>query len=252
MSVDDREGPAEEVLTGPPAVPERRASRWIAVALGSATAAGVAVLVVYVLGGQPQLEGLLLAVLLAGIGFAFIFWGKYLFAPEIVTESRGRHPSSKAAVAAAGEAMEEDGGGITRRTFLVRMMVGAFGALGLAAIIPVRSLGPSPGDSLFVTAWRKGSLVVDENGEAVRVDTLPLGGVVTVFPDGHLGANDAQAIVVRVQESLLQLPPAARAGHRWATSAIPSSAHTPVARSGCSSFRASSSSVPATTRRSTY
>lgn len=213
MSAGDAEPPVEQVLTGSPAVPEARASRWIAVALGSATASGVAVLIVYVLGGQPQLEGVLLAVLLSGIGFAFIFWGKYLFAPEIVTESRGLHESSEAAVEAAGEAMEEDGGGITRRTFLVRMMLGAFGALGLAAIIPVRSLGPSPGDSLFVTAWRKGSLVVDETGEAVRIDTLPLGGVVTVFPGGHVGANDAQAVVVRVQESLLQLP-AGREG--WA------------------------------------
>jgi ubiquinol-cytochrome c reductase iron-sulfur subunit len=109
-------------------------------------------------------------------------------------------------VAAAEGAMEEDGGGITRRTFLIRMMLGAFGALGLAAVFPVRSLGPSPGDSLFVTPWRKGSLVIDESGQAVKVDTLPVDGVATVFPDGHLGVNDAQAIIVRVQESQLHLP----------------------------------------------
>jgi ubiquinol-cytochrome c reductase iron-sulfur subunit len=70
----------------------------------------------------------------------------------------------------------------------------------------VRSLGPSPGDSLFVTPWRKGSLVIDESGEAVKADTLPVDGVVTVFPDGHLGVNDAQAIIVRVQENELSLP----------------------------------------------
>jgi ubiquinol-cytochrome c reductase iron-sulfur subunit len=168
-------------------------------------AAGIAVLVVYVAGGQPQLEGVLLAILLGGIGFAFIFWGKYLFRPEIVTEPRGEHPSSAGAVVAAEEAME-DQGSISRRRFLVRLMLGAFGALGLAAIIPIRSLGPSPGDSLFRTAWRKGSLVVDETGTALRVDTLPVGGVVTVFPDGHVGANDAQAVVVRVIDASLQLP----------------------------------------------
>ncbi len=215
MSGGGAAGPerSDEVLTGPPAVEEGRATRWVAAALVSAIAAGIAVLFVYAFGGQPQLEGVLLAVLLAGIGFAFIFWGKYLFEPEIVTESRGGHESSDAAVAAAGQAMAEDSGDITRRTFLVRMMIGAFGALGLAAIIPIRSLGPSPGRSLFVTAWRKGSLVVDENGLPVRVDTIAVDGVVTVFPDGHVGANDAQALIVRVQETELQLP-AGREG--WA------------------------------------
>jgi ubiquinol-cytochrome c reductase iron-sulfur subunit len=193
-------------VTGRQGVGEGRASRWIAVALSSATMAGVAVLVVYALGGQPQVEGVLLGVLLAGIGVAFVFWGKYLFSAEIVTEPRGEHESSEAAVAAAGEAMAEDSAGITRRTFLVRLMLGAFGALGLAAIFPLRSLGPSPGDSLFVTPWRRGSLVVDESGEAVKVDTIPQDGVLTVFPDGHVGTNDAQAIIVRVQESLLALP----------------------------------------------
>jgi ubiquinol-cytochrome c reductase iron-sulfur subunit len=195
-----------EVLTGPSPIPERRAARWITVSLAAASAAGVAVLIVYALGGQPQLEGVLLAILLLGIGFGFIFWGKYLFRPEIVTEPRGEHPSSASAVAGAEEAMAEDADAITRRRFLVRMMVTAFGALGLAAIFPIRSLGPSPGNSLFRTAWRRGSLVVDETGSAVTVNTIPVGGVLTVFPDGHIGANDAQAILVRVVDAALQLP----------------------------------------------
>lgn len=195
-----------EVLTGPSPVPERRAAGWITVALAAAVVAGIAVLIVYALGGQPQIEGVLLAILLLGIGFAFIFWGKFLFAPEIVTEPRGEHRSSPAAVAGAEEAMAEDAEGITRRRFLVRMMVTAFGALGLAAIFPIRSLGPSPGNSLFRTPWRRGSLVVDETGSAVTVNTLPVGGVLTVFPAGHVGANDAQAILVRVIDAALQLP----------------------------------------------
>jgi ubiquinol-cytochrome c reductase iron-sulfur subunit len=57
-----------------------------------------------------------------------------------------------------------------------------------------------------VTAWRRGSLVVDETGGPVRVDTIALNGVVTVFPEGHVGANDAQAIIVRVEDTLLDLP----------------------------------------------
>jgi ubiquinol-cytochrome c reductase iron-sulfur subunit len=206
VSADGEDHGPIEVITGPPAVPEHRAGRWIAASLGTATLAGLAVLIVYALGGEPQVEGILLAVLLAGIGFALIFWGKYLFHPEIVTESRGSHASPEPMVEAAGAALDADSEAITRRRFLVRMMLTALGALGLAAIFPVRSLGPSPGDSLFVTAWRRGSLVVDENGKPVRVDTIPLDGVVTVFPEGHLGANDAQAVIVRVEDTLLDLP----------------------------------------------
>jgi ubiquinol-cytochrome c reductase iron-sulfur subunit len=201
----EEHGPIE-VISAPPRIPERRASRWISVSLAAATLSGIAVLIVYALGGDPQVEGILLAVLLGGIGFALIFWGKYLFRHEIVTEARGGHASTETAVAAAEEAMADDADAITRRRFLVRMMVAALGALGLAAIFPIRSLGPRPGESLFVTAWRKGSLVVDEGGEPVRVDTIALNGVVTVFPEGHVGANDAQAIIVRVEDTLLNLP----------------------------------------------
>jgi ubiquinol-cytochrome c reductase iron-sulfur subunit len=198
-------GPTE-VITAPSSVPERRATRWIVVSLGTATLAGVAVLIVYALGGDPQAEGILLCVLLAGIGFALILWGKYLFRHEIVTEARGEHESPETAVVAAEAAMSDDADAITRRRFLMRMMLAALGALGLAAIFPIRSLGPSPGESLFLTAWRRGSLVVDETGEPVRVDTIALNGVVTVFPEGHIGANDAQAIIVRIEDTLLDLP----------------------------------------------
>jgi ubiquinol-cytochrome c reductase iron-sulfur subunit len=195
-----------EVVTGPPSIGEHRASRWIAVLLATAIGAGVAILIVYALGGQPQVEGVLLFLLLSGIGFAFIFWGKYLFGSEIVTEGRGSHASSAAQVAAAEEAMEESAEQIGRRSFLIRLMLGAFGALGLAAIFPFRSLGPSPGDSLFVTPWRRGALVVDDAGSPVSVDALAVDGVVTVFPQGHLDVNDAQALLVRVPPELLRLP----------------------------------------------
>jgi ubiquinol-cytochrome c reductase iron-sulfur subunit len=205
-------GPAE-VVTGPPAVPEARATRWIVVSLATAMCAGVAVLIVYAVGGQPQVEGVLLALLLGGIGFAFIFWGKYLFRSEIVTEGRGSHASSEAQVAATEQEIEASATLISRRSVLIRLMIGAFAALGLAAVFPFRSLGPSPGTSLFVTPWRRGALVVDEAGRPIRADALEVDGVVTVFPQGHVDVNDAQAIVVKVDPGLLQLP-AGRQG--WA------------------------------------
>jgi ubiquinol-cytochrome c reductase iron-sulfur subunit len=208
------EGPSD-VVTGPPVIREGRASRWIVVSLATAICAGVAVLIVYAVGGQAQVEGVLLALLLGGIGFGFIAWGKYLFRPEIVTEPRGSHASPEAQVEAAEKEIEGSATLIGRRTVLIRLMIGAFGALGLAAVFPFRSLGPSPGSTLFVTPWRKGALVVDEAGQPIRADALEVGGVVTVFPQGHVDVNDAQALVVRVEPGLLRLP-AGRQG--WAPS----------------------------------
>jgi len=202
---DEGEGRAE-VVRGAPVIGEGRASRWIAVSLAAATCAGVAVLVVYAVGGQPQVEGVLLFVLLCGIGFAFVFWGKYLLRPEIVTEPRGAHASTEEQVTAAEVTIEESAEQIGRRRFLIRLMIGAFGALGLAAVFPFRSLGPSPGVTLFITPWRKDALVVDERGSPIKVDALAVDGVVTVFPQGHVDVNDAQALLVRVPAELLRLP----------------------------------------------
>src|SRR5437588_5035402 len=119
--------------------------------LAVSIAAGLGLLVLYALGGQVQLEGVLLFLALTGIGFALILWGKYLFPPEIVTEPRGDHPSTERERLEAERVYLEGEAQISRRSLLVRLMIGAFGALGLASIFPIRSLGPSPGRALFET-----------------------------------------------------------------------------------------------------
>ena len=91
--------------------------------------------------------------------------------------------------------------GIKRRKLITRMLGAAAGALGLAALFPIASLGPRPGNSLFVTKWRKGSRVVNEQGEPVKVDDLEVGGVITVFPAGHLEAADSQTVLIRLQKT---------------------------------------------------
>jgi ubiquinol-cytochrome c reductase iron-sulfur subunit len=185
---------------------ERRISRLMAGLLLMSTAAGIGLLVLYALGGQVQLEGVLLFIALTGIGFALILWGKYLFPPEIVTEPRGDHPSSREEQREAEQAYLEGEKQISRRSLLVRLMLGAFGALGLAAIFPIRSLGPSPGRALFETAWRRGTRLVDETGQLIRLDELAVGGVLTVFPEGFEDRADSTAILVRVPSELLALP----------------------------------------------
>jgi quinol---cytochrome c reductase iron-sulfur subunit len=190
----------------PPRPDERRVSRLMVLLLLVSIAAGVGLLILYALGGQVQLEGALLFIALSGVGFSLILWGKYLFSPEIVTEPRGEHESSEAEQLEAERTYLEGEREISRRSMLVRLLVGAFGALGLAAIFPIRSLGPSPGRTLFQTAWTSGTRLVDANGVPIRLDDLDLDGVVTVFPEGVTRRADSTAILVRVDPAQLALP----------------------------------------------
>ena len=202
---------------------ERRTERAIAIALGISAVTALALAVTFANGGQPQVEGALLGVSLGSLGWALAAWGKHLLPAGPFVQQRhafGEEDEARAEPVSrlvdAGEVDEpgpdgvpvvpDDGGGepIARRPFLVKCLVGTMGALGLAALFPIRSLGPNPGRTLFETAWRKGSLVVDEGGHPVRAAQLEVGGVVTVFPEGHVGEADAQTLLIRaVEEDLV-------------------------------------------------
>jgi len=186
----------------------RRPEAPAGVALGLSILAGLALAVVYVFGGQPQVEGALLGVALGGLGIGLILWGKRLLPREEVVEERHVGPSPAGEREAAGEVIVRGEEEVGRRRFLTRLLLGALGALGLAALFPIRSLGPRPGRSLFVTAWRRGIRVVDEDGVPVTADRLGIGSVITVYPEGAVGSADSQALLIRVDAGLLDLPPA--------------------------------------------
>jgi ubiquinol-cytochrome c reductase iron-sulfur subunit len=169
------------------------------------TAASLALAAVYIAGGQPQAEGALLAVSLGGIGAALILWGKRILEGPDDVEQR-EPPSSPAEVEQAEEAVEEGGERIARRRFLVRLLGAAGGALGIALVFPIRSLGPSPGDTLLVTEWKRGARLVTGDGQPLLATALETGSIVTVFPEGFIGSADSQAVLVRVDTAHLDLP----------------------------------------------
>jgi ubiquinol-cytochrome c reductase iron-sulfur subunit len=183
----------------------RGPERSVALALAVSALAGLGLAVVYVLGGNAQLEGALLAVSLGGLGIGMILWGKRLLPPEQVTEERDV-PSPREERRAADAALTQGEEEIGRRTFLTRLLLAALGALGLAALFPIRSLGPSPGRSLFRTRWRPGARLVSEEGAPVTAETLQVGSVITVYPEGFVGSADSQTLLIRVEEGLLELP----------------------------------------------
>ena len=182
------------------------AGRFAALCFTASALGGLGLAVVYVAGGQPQLEGALLAVSLGGLGAGLIVWAKRLLPHEEITEPRELVPSPEPERAALKTEIEQGGETIGRRRLLTRLLVGAASALGLALVFPIRSLGPSPGNTLFRTQWRPGSLALNAVGQPIRRDDLEVDGVVTVFPQGHIGSADSQTILVRVDPAALQLP----------------------------------------------
>lgn len=183
--------------------------RRIVIALVASTLAALALTVVYVTGGQPQLEGGLLAVSLGGMGVSVILWARHLFVEGEVTDERPPFGSEEEDREAATATFEHGGEPFTRRRFLSRLLALAAGAFGLAALFPVRSLGPTPGRSLFRTAWRPGVRAVREDGRPVRVGDVEVGGVLTVFPEGHK-REDSAVVLVRVEPGKMTPRPGRR------------------------------------------
>jgi ubiquinol-cytochrome c reductase iron-sulfur subunit len=188
---------------------ERRVAVLLLLSIGGSLALGV----VYAFGGQPQLEGALLAVALGSLGAALIAWALGLLPHEEVTDQREPEPSPPDVRAAAASEFERGEEELTGRRTLAGLLFGALAALALVMIFPIRSLGPRPGRSMFHTNWTPGAFVVDETGRRVRAGEMPLQSVITVFPEGYVGSPVSQALLLRVDPALLQLPEG-RAG--WA------------------------------------
>jgi ubiquinol-cytochrome c reductase iron-sulfur subunit len=173
------------------------AERRIGILLVLSTLAALGLAGVYVAGGQPQAEGALLGIALTGIGVALILWARGLSTEGAVVGDRGHlgDPEEEAAVEARLDDVADEPG----RRSVLKLFWAAGGALGLAAVFPVRSLGPAPGKSLVTTKWRPGSRLVDQGGKPVRVETLQVGGTLTAFPEGAEDAGDSQVVLVRVE-----------------------------------------------------
>ncbi|HEX2140978.1 MAG TPA: Rieske 2Fe-2S domain-containing protein [Candidatus Limnocylindria bacterium] len=179
--------------------------RGIQALLVASMLASAGLVAVYFTGwGGAMAEGLLLTVALGGVGAAIVVWSVTLMhAPAEIEE---RHPlvSAEEQRTAVQEALDLES--ITRRRFLVRMLVGAGAFLGAALVLPVFSLGPRPERELFETGWRAGTRLVGADGEPIRVADLTEQAVATVFPEGAVGRPDSGTMLIRLRPSDLRLP----------------------------------------------
>ena len=167
-----------------------------------ATAAAVGLAIVYWRGGQTQLEGVMLAVALGGIGLGIVVVAKGFLPDEEATEAREPLASSDAEVARFTADLESGEAPLARRKLLLASLVAALAALGAALLFPIRSLGPRPGRGLKTTAYAgRRTRVVRADGTPVRPADLPEDGVLTVWPEGHTEDADAPTLLIHVRAS---------------------------------------------------
>ncbi|MGH2746313.1 MAG: ubiquinol-cytochrome c reductase iron-sulfur subunit [Actinomycetota bacterium] len=184
-----------------------RPEPWIAISFGTSALASLALTIVYALGGHVQAEGALLAVALGGLAAGLILWAKKLMPVGGFVEERKVPPPESRALEEAEEAFGAGAAIVERRSFLAKMLGAAAVALGVAALFPIRSLGTRPGRSLFVTSWRAGLRVVDSNNVPIRVEEVPVNGVLTVFPEDHTDAADSATLLIRLPPGDYDPPP---------------------------------------------
>ena len=184
----------------------RRGERLTSIAFGISIVGALSLAVVYWNGGQPQLEGVFLALSLGGLGIGLIIWARY-FMPR-ATEVEARHPieSSEEEIDAFREEFERGEHILTRRSLLVRMGTAAVAALGVALVFPIRSLGPRPGKGFKSTPYRRGVRLVTEEGRLIRAEDISVDGVVTAYPEGHTEAADAPTLLIRPNQPVQPRP----------------------------------------------
>ena len=182
---------------GPDRGARRRGGEVVpALCLVAAILAGLSVIVVYALGGQTQIEGVLLFVALGGIGAGLVSWSKRFITTAPEPEPRPRLASTDEEIASFSGDFDQGEYQLERRTFLTKLLVGALGALGLAALFPIASLGPPARKSFRVSPYTKGMRLVTENGEPVRADSVNVNGVITVFPEHDVNDEFAQVVLI--------------------------------------------------------
>ncbi len=206
----------------PAGQPEPGAENLVLLLLALAILLAVGFIVVYAeyspTGIPNQLLGLCLGGCLACIAAAFAVVAKRLVVTEELEEDYPpeRHPEAEADVA---EIVRESGSRFTRKRLLLGAGAATGGAVGLAAVTPLLSIGPVwDTDPLDRTPWRRGTRLVDKSGRPYRAQDIEQDTFYTAFPehaDQELIA--APVVVVRLDPAALRLP-AARAA--WAPQGI--------------------------------
>ncbi len=182
----------------PASVHPKRTEKVVAAFIVLAAAGFATYGATYWQGGSAQLQGASLGIGLVLLGIALAAWGKYLLPRGPFMEARHPMRSSDEERARMANAVIERGRLVMhRRGFLGKLLAAAGAIMGIVVAFPViRSLGPLPKKSLDSTDWLPGSYLVTAQGLRVKASDVEVGGIVTVFPVGHVGNAMDQTVLI--------------------------------------------------------
>jgi len=186
--------------------PQIGATILVAFAFLVGIGSGAGFLYVYWSSASDWLLGGTLALCLGGIGAALVFWAHLLVAHKEATEERPPMSSPEEDRQAVFEEFMEGKTDVRRRGLLTWLSAGAVGLFAAIFISGFRSFGTPPGPSLFDTVWKRGQRLVKEDGTPVSIHALEAGSTVIVFPEGSIGDEKAQTVLIRVDEAFLKMP----------------------------------------------
>ncbi len=148
------------------------------------------------------LLGITMGGALAFLGVGIVLWSKKLMPDEVVTQQRHDGGSDPVDARTAGGTIMSgfERTGFTRHNLARRWLLGAAGALGLMAVVPLGGLIKKPGDALFQTPWRSGVRLLRADGTPIRPSDMLPGSLETVFPavPGGDQAADAATMLIRL------------------------------------------------------
>ena len=167
---------------------------------------GLGLAVTYCLGGQAQVEGVLLAVAFAALGTGLVWYARDLLPGHDVIASRGHHDHSPESARVGvtqslGRALEP----MARRPFLGKVLGAIGGVFGVAIFFPLASLGDRPKTSAGASGWGRNERVVVENGRPIRPRDVEANGILTVFPESNPSAPQCSSILINLGDASHEL-----------------------------------------------
>ncbi len=189
--------------------PERRefwGTLLAALAALVALAGCIAFLIAYWSNAVNLLLGGSLAVALGGLGTTLVIWGRMLTVQREAIAPREPLRPPEPEREAAAEAFTLGARDIRRRCMLRWIGYSAGGMLAAMAASLLRSLGIPSYSALNSHIWKRGQRLMTVDGKPVLVNSMQPGNVLTVFPEGSIGDERSQTVLIRVDQALLELP----------------------------------------------
>jgi ubiquinol-cytochrome c reductase iron-sulfur subunit len=147
--------------------------------------------------------GVGLAVCLGGIGFGLVSWAKYLDLDEHVAQERSPLRTTVEEQDDLQAEVDESARTLGRRPLIAALFGGSLASLVVGFVGPIGSLGPKPGGERGRTSWSSGSRLVTLEGAPIGIDSAGIDQLATVFPEGHIGVDDSQVVLLRLDPALL-------------------------------------------------